>query len=56
MSAHVSAEFERDEDDFIVARCSCGWSLGPFPDEETAIDVLMEHAYDRGRADAKEEL
>lgn len=33
---------------FFVAECACGWECPPSPDEETAIDFLMQHAYEAG--------
>lgn len=52
-SPHLSDEPERDDDGWHVAHCSCGWSFGaPLPDEETRTDVLMQHAYEAGRAAA----
>ena len=39
--------------EFLMARCTCGWSQDGFPDEETAIDSLMDHAYGVGRVDGQ---
>lgn len=54
MSAlHLTAGgLDSDENGFVISHCSCGWRMGPMPDEETAIDALMEHAYERGWADS----
>lgn len=49
MSAHASIP-EVDEDGWITPKCVCGWSFGPTPDDETATDVLMDHAYEAGLA------
>lgn len=38
-------------DGWTIARCMCGWTFGPCPDDVTATDVLMEHAYAAGWAD-----
>jgi len=32
------------ENGWYHARCMCGWTEGPFPDPETMVDALMEHA------------
>ena len=46
MNIHVSqAGFEQDEDGFVHVVCGCGVTLGPAPDEETALDIAMDHAY-----------
>ena len=29
-------------------RCTCGWEAPAVPDDETATDVLMDHAYMAG--------
>lgn len=41
MSTH-RGELVEDFDGFIIAECSCGWSF-PAPDQETAVDALVEH-------------
>lgn len=46
--SHVSADIEADNDGWYNPTCSCGFTFGPVPDVETAVDVLMEHAYDAG--------
>lgn len=53
MSAHITAGgLDVDlRNGWLNALCCCGWRQGPFPDEETAIDALMEHAYAMGRHD-----
>ncbi len=33
---------------FFEARCECGFRVGPLPDRETLVDVLMEHAWNEG--------
>ncbi len=38
------AGIERDDDGFVFATCACGFVSMPCPDEETLIDVMMEHA------------
>jgi hypothetical protein len=40
---------EREADGFYTARCICGWSDGPFPDFETMVDALMDHAFYAGK-------
>lgn len=37
------------EDGFYEVNCTCGAHACGFPDAETAIDFLMEHAYEMGR-------
>lgn len=45
---HLS-DLDTDSDGWLIVRCTCGWSLlGPVPDNETATDVLMEHAFHEG--------
>lgn len=44
---HASAN-DADEDGFILPVCTCGWKYGPVPDEETATDALMDHAFYEG--------
>lgn len=34
---------EEDDDGFYFASCSCGAGIGPAPDEETLVDMAMEH-------------
>lgn len=50
---HISKMgFERDEHhEFVFVTCGCGIEIGAAPDEETALDMAMEHAYNAGRAD-----
>lgn len=38
---HVS-NTTTDDVGWLIAACTCGWSFGPVPDDETATDVLME--------------
>jgi hypothetical protein len=46
---HQTAEFDiRPADGWFTATCTCGWTEGPFPDAETTVDALMEHAYEAG--------
>lgn len=46
---HYTANgFEEDKLGFFVPKCSCGWECPPTPDEETATDFLMQHAYEAG--------
>lgn len=42
-----------DADGFYSAVCVCSWSAGGyyFPDLETAIDELVEHAFQAGIAE-----
>jgi hypothetical protein len=47
VSAHASSIGE-DGDGFLVPRCTCGWEGPPVPDDETATDVLMDHAFMAG--------
>ena len=44
---HASSNSE-DPDGFIIPRCTCGWEAPAVPDDETATDVLMDHAYMAG--------
>jgi hypothetical protein len=43
-----SETFIVDDQGFMTARCSCGWSFGPVPGPDEVVDVLMEHAYEIG--------
>lgn len=52
-SEHVSDEFYENDEGWYEAKCSCGTTLGIFPDPETACDALMEHAYEAGMNDAR---
>lgn len=45
--AHASAITE-DGDGFLIPGCTCGWQGIPVPDDETATDALMDHAYMAG--------
>ena len=46
---HYTANgMEEDKLGFFVPKCSCGWECPPAPDEETATDFLMQHAYEAG--------
>ena len=49
---HISQRgFEHDDHHgFIVVQCTCGIEIGAAPDEETALDMAMEHAWRAGRA------
>jgi hypothetical protein len=50
LTPHISeGGFEHDDHGFIVVNCGCGFVLGPAPDEETALDMAMEHAFHEGR-------
>lgn len=48
--SHVVDVFDQDDEGFTIVQCMCGLPLGPFPDDETAIDALMEHAFLEGQA------
>ncbi len=49
IAMHYTANgFEEDKLGFFVPKCSCGWECPPAPDEETATDFLMQHAYEAG--------
>lgn len=50
--AHQSDPMEPDDDGFVTARCTCGWTWGPCPDQEVVTDVLMAHAAERAAAEA----
>jgi len=53
---HLSQGTERDEDGWWRARCSCGYGpAGPFPDAETMVDDLMQHAREMGYMQAKDD-
>lgn len=53
MTTHYTADgVEQDEEGWYVPSCACGWKWAPCPDIETAVDVLMEHAYEAGLASA----
>lgn len=45
---HTSDCYE-DDDGWLIVRCTCGFLFGPVPDNETAMDVLMEHAAEAAR-------
>jgi hypothetical protein len=46
MTAHQTADFDSHpgRGGWFSARCTCGFTEGPFPDLETMVDALMEHA------------
>jgi hypothetical protein len=47
--AHYTVDgLEQDERGFFVPKCACGWECFPCPDEDTATDALMQHAYEAG--------
>jgi hypothetical protein len=47
--AHYTVDgLEQDKLGFFVPKCACGWKSPPAPDEETATDFLMQHAYEAG--------
>lgn len=50
------SSFERNDDGFYVARCDCGYEMGPLPDVETVTDVLMSHAFQAGWDGARREV
>ena len=50
--AHYTESFEEDKLGYFVPKCACGWQSPPAPDEETATDFLMQHAYEAGYAQA----
>lgn len=53
MSVHQTANFDlRPGDGWFTAECECGWTMGPFPDAETMVDALMDHAADAATAEA----
>ena len=39
---------ERDGMDFVSLVCACGYRCPPCPDYETAVDGMMQHAYEAG--------
>jgi hypothetical protein len=42
---HQTADFDlHPGDGWYSAQCTCGFTEGPFPDVETMVDALMEHA------------
>ena len=47
MGGHISVP-ATDEDGWTIPTCTCGWTFGPCPDDETAADALMDHAYETG--------
>lgn len=52
MKVHMTDDVDwRPADGWYTARCSCGWSDGPFPDVETMVDALMDHAAAAAMAD-----
>lgn len=51
---HASAN-TTDADGWVIPSCVCGWAFGPVPDDETATDVLMDHAYTAGRLDGQDD-
>lgn len=54
MSEHITRNgMDVDEMGFISVTCSCGEVVGPMPDPETALDVMMEHAYYAGVSDGR---
>ena len=53
MSAHNIADFFQDDDGWYFGKCACGFQTGACPDDETVIDVLMDHAYMAGLTEAK---
>jgi hypothetical protein len=43
---HQTADFDlHPRDGWYSAQCTCGFTEGPFPDIETMVDALMEHAF-----------
>lgn len=55
MASHISQSgFVEDGDGFIWVRCECGEGLGPAPDEETMLDIAMEHAYQAAMTEWRE--
>lgn len=44
---HATADgtLERQASGWYEARCVCGFTNGPFPDLETTVDELMDHAW-----------
>jgi hypothetical protein len=46
---HQTADFDlHPAEGWYSAQCTCGFTEGPFPDAETMVDALMEHAYHAG--------
>ena len=41
-----------DDDGYYHATCGCGLEVTGVPALETIVDILMEHAYEAGRAEA----
>lgn len=37
-----------DEEGWYTAACECGFEIDGLPDLETAVDILMEHAFEAG--------
>jgi len=53
---HQTADFDlRPDGGWYTATCTCGHTEGPFPDPETMVDALMDHAYFAGRDEATSE-
>lgn len=52
---HVSKDFAKVVNGWWYARCACGFRRGPFPDAETACDVLMGHAFAVGEKEGRKE-
>ena len=53
MTVHISRSgVEEDEDGFLFVTCDCGATIGFAPDNETLLDMAMEHAWAGGVADA----
>ena len=48
---HYITNKEWDEIGFLTVECVCGAAFGPFPDDETAMDQMMDHAYYEGSRD-----
>ena len=47
-ACRVSAYTDEDDDGFYWVVCGCELRLGPAPDQETATDMAMEHAWEMG--------
>lgn len=44
MTTHASEEIGQDALGFSYGKCTCGWESSAAPNDEIAIDMLMEHA------------
>jgi len=52
MTVHISRNgIEEDDNGFGFVTCDCGAVIGPAPDNETLLDMAMEHAWEGGVGD-----